>query len=64
MYGDNQSTIHMIMIKNPIFHERSKHIDIKMHFIWDVIGDGKVTVKKVSIEANPSDALTKIKIFH
>lgn len=52
------------MIKNPIFNERSKHIDIKMYFIWDVIGDGKVTVKKVSIEANPSDALTKIKIFH
>lgn len=38
VYGDNQSTIHLVKI--PMFHERYKHIDIKMHVIRDVVGNG------------------------
>lgn len=35
LYSDNQSTIHLS--KNPMFHDRTKHIDIKYHFIRDII---------------------------
>ena len=35
IYCDSQSAIHLI--KNPTFHERSKHIDVKYHFIREVI---------------------------
>ena len=35
VYCDNQSALHLM--KNPMFHERSKHIDIKLHFIKEVV---------------------------
>lgn len=58
VYGDNQSTIHLVKI--PMFHERYKHIDIKMHVIRDVVGNGQVIVRKVATEYKPSDTLTKV----
>ena len=44
VYCDNQSAVHMP--KHQVFHERSKHIDIILHFIRDVIEGGAVLVKK------------------
>lgn len=38
IYCDNQSALHFM--KNLMYHERSKHIDIKMHFIREVIKKG------------------------
>ncbi|KAL6322949.1 hypothetical protein AAG906_022787 [Vitis piasezkii] len=35
IYCDSQSAIHLM--KNPTLHERSKHIDVKYHFIREVI---------------------------
>ena len=32
---DNQSGIRLS--ENPVFHDRSKHIDIRYHFIWDMV---------------------------
>jgi len=32
---DNQSGIQLS--ENPMFHDRSKHIDIRYHFIWDMV---------------------------
>ncbi|GJT60916.1 hypothetical protein Tco_1004449 [Tanacetum coccineum] len=37
---DNQSTIHLA--KNSMFHKRTKHIDIRYHWIRDAIEDGIV----------------------
>ena len=42
-----------------MYHERTKHIDVKLHFIRDVIESEKVKVEKVSIEENPTDMFTK-----
>lgn len=44
----NQGAIHLS--KHQVFHERSKHIDVKMHFVRDIIAKGAVRVDKVSIE--------------
>ena len=57
MYYDNQGVVQLS--KNQVFHERTKHIDIKLHFIRDVIAEGSVAVKKVSTEENPIDMITK-----
>ena len=55
---DNQSAIHLS--KNQVYHERTKHVDVKLHFVREIIVEGVVFVKKVSTEHNPSDMITKV----
>ena len=43
IYEDNQSAINMA--KYPQFHGRSKHIDIKNHFIREPITKGSLELK-------------------
>lgn len=38
---------------------RCKHIDVKLHFVNDVISNGNVRVEKIAAEENPADVLTK-----
>ena len=47
--------------QTPDVHERSKHIDVRRHFIRDEIQSGKINVVKVKVptEENASDMLTK-----
>ena len=35
IFCDNQSC--MKLSKNPVFHDKSKHIEIKYHYIWDMV---------------------------
>ena len=46
--------------KNPKYHERTKHIDVRLHFVWDEITNGVVNVVKVPTQTNPADILTKV----
>ena len=47
------------LAKHQVFHERTKHIDIRLHFIRDVIEGGEIKVTKVGTEDNAADVLTK-----
>ena len=57
VFCDSQSAIHLF--KNSAFHERTKHIDVRLHFVRDVIAEQQVIVEKISTEVNPADMLTK-----
>ena len=57
VFSDSQSALHPA--KHQGFHERSKHIDVKMHFVRDVVNTGNVKVMKISTEDNPADMMTK-----
>ena len=37
---DNSSTIQLS--KNPVFHGKSKHMDVRFHFLRDLVNDGVV----------------------
>ena len=43
LYEDNQSAI--AMAKNPLFHGRAKHIDIKHHFIRQQVTQGTIVLQ-------------------
>ena len=54
---DNQSCIKMT--KNHVFHDNSKHIEIKYYFIQDMVQKGDVKIKYVPTEEQVPDVLTK-----
>ena len=57
VYEDNQSAI--AMTKNPKFHGRAKHIDIKYHFIREQVQNGRVELEYCPTEKMIADILTK-----
>jgi hypothetical protein len=57
LFVDNNSAI--ALMKNPVFHGRSKHIDVKFHFIRECVERGQINVKKVNTLDQKADALTK-----
>jgi hypothetical protein len=54
---DNQSAI--ALCKNPVLHDRSKHVDIKFHFIRECVDSGKICVDYASTQEQLADVLTK-----
>ena len=57
LHCDSQSAIHLS--KNSSFHSRSKHIDVRYHWIRDVLNDKLLQLEKVHTDENTSDMLTK-----
>ena len=54
---DNKSGI--ALSKNPVCHDRSKHIDIKYHYIQNCVEEGKIKINHVRTEDQLADILTK-----
>ncbi|GJS20488.1 putative ribonuclease H-like domain-containing protein [Tanacetum coccineum] len=54
---DNESTISVI--KNPVAHSRTKHIEIQFHFIRDCYEKRLIEVIKIHTDSNVADLLTK-----
>ena len=50
------SQIVIFLAKNPTFHARRKHIDVKFHFVRDMVEDGKVNLDKEDTIKNVSNA--------
>jgi hypothetical protein len=57
IYIDNSSII--VLVRNPIFHDKSKNINIIFHYPWDCITNKKVEVKYVKTQDQVIDIFTK-----
>ncbi|CAI7846245.1 unnamed protein product [Closterium sp. NIES-54] len=57
LWCDNASTIHLT--QDPVFHGRSKHIELRYFFIRDLVQQGLIAVRKIAAEANLADIFTK-----
>ena len=54
---DSKSAIELS--KNPVYHERSKHIDTRYHFIRECVSDGIAEVEHVGTDKQLADIMTK-----
>jgi hypothetical protein len=57
IYEDNQGTIDLT--NNPVHHKRTKHIDVKYHYIRVAQEHNDVKVEKIHTDDNRSDIMTK-----
>ncbi|GJZ28865.1 putative ribonuclease H-like domain-containing protein [Tanacetum coccineum] len=57
IYIDNKSTI--CIVKNPVFHSKTKHIEIRHHFIRDSNEKKLIQMIKIHTDQNVADLLTK-----
>ena len=57
IYCDNMSAI--AMSKNPVFHGRTKHIELRHHFIRDMVQNGEIQLEFVNTKEQLADIMTK-----
>ncbi|KAI4344544.1 hypothetical protein L6164_011759 [Bauhinia variegata] len=57
VHSDSQSAIHLS--KNLTFHLRSKHIEVRYHWIRDALERKQFSLEKIYTEDNSSDMMTK-----
>ncbi|GMI90788.1 hypothetical protein HRI_002748100 [Hibiscus trionum] len=66
LYCDRKSAIHLA--KNQVYHSRTKHIDVRYHFVREIFEEEKVLLQKIVTAENPADMLinvvTSIKFNH
>lgn len=55
---DSQSAIHLA--KNQVHHARTRHIDVRYHFVRDDMDEGHISPTKVHTNENPDDMFTKV----
>ena len=58
IYCDNQSCINLL--ENPVFHDKSKHIEIKYQYIHHMVEKGALKLYFISIDEQVADVLTML----
>jgi hypothetical protein len=58
LFSGSQSAIYLT--KDQMFHAKTKHTEIKYHYVRDEIEKGKLKLCKISTHNNPTDMLTKL----
>ena len=51
---DNMSVIYLV--KNQVYHARMKHINVRFHFVSEILEEGEM----IHMKDNPADMLTKL----
>ena len=50
----------MVLVKNPEFHQKTKHVGIQYHYIRQEVENGCITLKFVPSRLIAADGLTKL----
>nr|GEV19068.1 retrovirus-related Pol polyprotein from transposon TNT 1-94 [Tanacetum cinerariifolium] len=65
VYSDSQSAIHLV--KNQVYHARTNHIDVRYHFIREILEEGGVRIQKTPPKMVDSEIeewiFAKVEIF-
>ena len=57
LHCDNVSAI--AMTKNPVFHARTKHIEMRYHFIRELVKQNEINLHYVETQDQPANIFTK-----
>ncbi|XP_019262539.1 PREDICTED: uncharacterized protein LOC109240364 [Nicotiana attenuata] len=57
VFCDSQAALHVA--KNPVFHERMKHIEVDCHYVRDCLSSGLISLQFVRSSAQLADIMTK-----
>ncbi|PHT30370.1 hypothetical protein CQW23_30034 [Capsicum baccatum] len=57
VFWHSQSAI--FLMKDQMFHEIRKHIDVEYHFVCEIIARGHIMVRKTNTRDDPTDMMTK-----
>lgn len=57
IFNDNQSA--QKLAQNPVHHSRTKHIDVRYHFIRELVENNKIVLSYLPTEKMLADVLTK-----
>jgi len=55
---DSMSVIYLA--NNQVYHEKTKHINVRVHFVRVILDECDIELKKVHTKENPADMLTKV----
>jgi len=58
LHSDSQSVIDLA--NNSVYHDRTKHIDVRYHFIRILLKDGVLSLLKIHTSQNFANMLTKV----
>ena len=61
LYSNSYSAI--FLVKNSVFHLKSKHIQTKYHFVHYLVENKLVIHEKICESKNPTDMLTKVSLL-
>ena len=48
------------LARNQVYHARTKHIDVRYHFVREILEEGDIELLKIHTSENPADMLTKV----
>jgi hypothetical protein len=57
VYSDSMSCLSLV--KNPVFHKRTKHIKLQWHFVRDLVEQNEIEFVYVNTTEQAADMLTK-----
>ena len=48
------------LAKKQVYHARTKHIDVRFHFVREILDEVDIELLKIHTSENPADMLTKV----